>query len=108
MRAGISASKRRTSTPQVAQSLGVRPGPGAVLTRLLRGGPADRAGLKPGDIVTGLGGKPVIDTRDLIERTAAIKPGGQGEFSVLRAGSEFKVRVEAGRRPPIRAGRAQR
>jgi len=94
--------------PQVAQSLGVRPGPGAVLMRLLRGGPADRAGLKPGDIVTALGGKPVIDTRDLIERITAIKPGGQGEFTVQRAGQELKVRVEAGKRPPIRAEQNRR
>ena len=95
-------------TPQIAQSLGVRTGPGVVLMRLLRGGPADKAGLKAGDVVTGLDGKPITDTRDLIERTAAIKPGGQGEFSVLRAGSEVKVRVEAGRRPPIRAEQMRR
>jgi len=89
-------------TREVAQSLGVRPGPGAVLMRLLRGGPADRAGLKPGDVVTGFGGKPIIDTRDLIERISAIKPGGQGEVTVRRSDSELKVRIEVGRRPPIR------
>lgn len=95
-------------TPQVAQSLGIRAGPGAVLMRLLRGGPADRAGLRPGDVVTGLDGKPIVDTRDLIERTAAIKPGGQGELSVLRAGGELKLRVEVGSRPHLRAGQGGR
>jgi serine protease DegQ len=93
---------------QVAQSLGMRPGPGSVLMRLLRGGPADKAGLKPGDVVTKVDGKPVIDTRDLIERITAIKPGGQGEFTVLRSGNEQKVRVEVGRRPALRGERAQR
>ena len=46
--------------------------------------------LRPGDIVTALDGKPVIDTRELIERISAIKPGGQGELTVQRAGSEQK------------------
>ena len=95
-------------TAQVAQSLGVRPGPGTVLMRLLRGGPADKAGLKPGDIVTSLNGKPVIDTRDLIERISSIKPGGQGEFTVVRSGSEQKVLVDVGRRPPISSARTRR
>jgi serine protease DegQ len=85
-------------TPQIAQAVGMRPGPGAVLMRLLRGGPADRAGLRPGDVVTGLDGKPITDTRDLIERTAGIKPGGQVEVTVVREGKESKIRVELGRR----------
>ena len=95
-------------TPQLAQSLGVRGTAGAVLMRLLRGGPADRAGMQPGDVLAGLDGKPITDTRDLINRTAAIKPGGQGEFSVLRSGKELKLRVEVGRRPPIPAARRER
>ena len=59
-------------------------------------------------MVTGLDGKPIADTRDLINRTAAIKPGGKGEFSVLRSGSELKLRVEVGRRPPIPTARGER
>jgi serine protease DegQ len=94
-------------TPQIAQALGINASTGTVLLRLLRGGPADKAGLRPGDVVTGLDGKTITDTRDLIERTAAIKPGTEGEFSVLRAGKEMKVRVEVGRRPPIRQAEAR-
>lgn len=95
-------------TPALAKALGVHATSGAVLMRMLRGGPADRAGLRPGDIVTSMEGKPVADTRDLIERTAAIKPGNQGEFAVLRDGNEVKLRVEVGRRPPISNERKQR
>ena len=89
--------------PELARAIGVRAAAGAVIMRLLRGGPADRAGLRPGDVVVSLDGKPIEDTRDLVNGTAAIKPGGQGEFTVLRAGGEAKVRVEVGRRPPLRA-----
>ena len=90
-------------TPDLARALGVRAAAGSVLVRLLRGGPADRGGMRAGDVVVGLDGKPIADTFDLINRTAAIKPGSQGEFAVLRGGSELKLRVEIGRRPPIRA-----
>jgi Do/DeqQ family serine protease len=88
-------------TPEIAQALGTRVQAGSVLVRLLRGGPADRAGLRPGDVVAALDGKPVSDTRDLIERTAAIKPGGQGKLTVLRGQTKLEVQLEVGRRPPL-------
>ena len=95
-------------TPELARNLGIRATAGAVLVRLLRDGPAERGGLRAGDLVVAVGGKPVSDTRDLINGTAAIKPGGQGQFTVLRAGAEVKLRVEVGRRPPLRtAGTAR-
>jgi serine protease DegQ len=94
-------------TREVAQMVGVRPGPGTVLMRLLSGGPADKAGLKPGDIVTALDGKPVADTRDLIDKISSMKPGAKAEFTVQRSGDALKVTVEAGKRPPIRAQRGR-
>ena len=90
-------------TPALARELGVRASVGAVLVRLLKGGPADRAGMQPGDVVVSLNGRPVADTRDLINGTAAIKPGGQADFAIMRAGGDVKLRVEVGRRPPLRA-----
>ena len=90
-------------TPELARAIGVRAAAGAVIMRLLRGGPADRAGLRAGDVVVSLDGKPIADTRELVNLTAAIKPGGQGEFTVSRAGQEVKLRVEVGRRPALQA-----
>ena len=59
------------------RSPGARRRPHAAVARR-----AGRAGLRPGDVVTALDGKPVNDTRELIERISAIKPGGQGELTV--------------------------
>jgi len=90
-------------TPELARELGVRADAGSVLMRLLRAGPADRGGMRPGDVVVALDGKPIADSRDLVNATAALKPGQAGEFTVLRPEGERKLRVEVGRRPPIRA-----
>ncbi len=95
-------------TPELARNLGIRATAGAVLIRLLRDGPAERGGLRAGDLVVAVGGKPVSDTRDLINGTAAIKPGAQGEFTVIRDAKEMKLQVKAGRRPPIRRAREER
>ena len=89
-------------TPQLARSFGIKATAGAVLVRLLRGGPAERAGLRPGDVVVAVDGKAIADTRDLINSTAAIKPGVQTQLGVIRQGKDLNVRVELGRRPPIR------
>ena len=94
-------------TPELARSLGLREVSGALVVRSLRGGPADRAGLRPGDVVVSLDAKPVSDARDLVNAIAGIKPGGRGELAVVREGKELKLRVEVGRRPPIRSARSE-
>ena len=92
----------QTLTPDLARGRGMPGKSGAIIVRLLRGGPADKGGMKPGDVVVALDGKPITDTVDLINRTAAIKPGSQGEYTLMRSGAEVELRVTAGRRPPIR------
>jgi len=89
-------------TAELARALRARAGRGALVSGVLRGGPADRAGLAPGDVVLAVDGKPVDDTVGLVTMTAAIKPGVRGEFTVLRKGAELKLVIEAGRRPPLR------
>jgi serine protease DegQ len=91
----------QTLTPELARGLGVAKQRGAVLVRLLRGGPADAGGMMPGDVVVAVNGQPVADTVDLINRTAAIKPGEDGSYTVLRGRDEVQLTVKTGRRPPI-------
>jgi len=89
-------------TPELGGALGVRAGGGALVTGVLRGGPADRAGLKPGDVVVAANGAPIGDMVGLVTAVAAIKPGAIGALTVLRRGEPVKLAVEAGRRPPLR------
>ena len=75
---------------------------GSFVLRVLRGGPADKGGVRPGDVITAVNGNKVSDTRDLVDLTAAVAPGSAAQLSVLRDGREINLRVEMGRRPPIR------
>ena len=59
---------------------------------------AERAGLKPGDLVTELGGTPVRDAADLQIRLALLRIGEVAEFAVSRPGGMLTVRAEMAER----------
>jgi serine protease DegQ len=75
---------------------------GAALVAVQRGGPADRAGLRAGDTVLSINGKEVADTAALINETAALSPGTQAQFNILRGREALSLAVELGRRPVTR------
>ena len=75
---------------------------GAALVAVQRGGPADRAGLRAGDTVVSINGKEISDTVALINETAALSPGTQAQFKILRGREAVSVAVELGRRPVTR------
>jgi len=85
--------------PEAAESGEGGPVKGALIAGVVRGAPADKAGLKLGDVVVAINGKPIADVTDLINLTAALTPGDRSEFTVLRAGREAKLAVEVGTRP---------
>jgi len=72
---------------------------GAFVQDVFPGGPADEAGLRPGDVVTGLGGEPVRGAEDIPRLVDKRKPGDRVEVEVLREGDEATVEAELGRRP---------
>ena len=75
---------------------------GAALVAVQRGGPAERAGLRAGDTVLSINGKEVVDTAALINETAALSPGTQAQFKVLRGRQAVSLAVELGQRPVTR------
>ena len=72
---------------------------GAVIERLQRGGPAERAGMHEGDTVTAMNGKSIADATSLINETAMQAPGTRAELTLVRRGKSLEVAVELGRRP---------
>jgi serine protease DegQ len=72
---------------------------GALITEVFRGTPADRAGIKLGDILVGVEGKPVTDSSSMLNLVAALNPGKEAMLKVVRNQRETDVRIVIGRRP---------
>ena len=60
------------------------------------GGPGEKAGLRAGDVITGVDGRPVHSGDELIVRTRAHRPGGLLRLTLERAGKEFTVTLTLG------------
>ncbi|MDL4772101.1 trypsin-like peptidase domain-containing protein [Actinomadura xylanilytica] len=63
---------------------------------LVKGGPAEQAGLKPGDVITKLGGKPIEDPSDLSAQISSRAPGQKVQLTYQRAGKETTVEITLG------------
>jgi len=74
---------------------------GAMIERVQRGGPGERAGLHVGDTVTAMNGKNITDATALINETAMLAPGTRAEFKLVRRGKTMDLAVELGRRPSV-------
>ncbi|WP_186109673.1 Do family serine endopeptidase [Burkholderia gladioli] len=87
-------------TPEIADSFGLQQKSGAIVAGVLQGGPADKAGIKPGDILTTVNNEPITDTTRLLNVAAQIKPGTPTQVEVVRKTRTFTVTVVIGKRPP--------
>jgi serine protease DegQ len=97
-----------TKTGRVARGyLGVSSAPaprgrGALIAAVQRAGPADRAGLAPGDIVVRLGEREINEPGDLVGATLELEPGQRVPIVIQRDGRRETKEVELGKRPPLR------
>ncbi|MES2297109.1 MAG: Do family serine endopeptidase [Pseudomonadota bacterium] len=86
-------------TPELADSFGLSQQSGAIIAGVVRNGPAERAGIKPGDIVLAVDGKSVADTTEMINLIAQLVPGGKAKMTMLRKNRQSIVDVTVGKRP---------
>jgi serine protease Do len=81
-------------TPENASEIGVPAGTqGAVISTISKGGPADKGGLKPGDVVTAVNGAPIESSAQLRRVVAFFQPGTSVKFDVLRNGKSVSLNV---------------
>jgi serine protease Do len=80
-------------TPEIAEGMGLTGSNGALVADVTRGGPADKAGLVNGDLVTGFDGKPVGDDRALPRIVADTPIGKTVNIDVLRKGKKQTLRI---------------
>jgi serine protease DegQ len=84
---------------ELAESLNIpKNTAGALISGVLEGGPADKAGMKPGDVLTQVNGQAVNDVVTLLNRIAQTSPGDEVKISLLRKGKPMTLKVQVGKR----------
>ena len=78
-------------SPRVAAALGIKAAKGALITNVTPDSPAAKAGLKPGDLVTRVNGKPVSDAQDLRNAQGLAPVGSTLALGVDRGGHELAI-----------------
>ena len=93
-------------TPELAESLKLKIARGALVAQVVRGSPADKAGVKAGDVITGIDGKSIQDSVTAMAVIAGLKPGQDARFQLTRSEKAIDLAVNVAKRP--RAPRLQR
>jgi serine protease DegQ len=86
-------------TPELADSFNLKRSSGAIIAGVLRNGPADRAGMRPGDILVEVNGHSVRDTTEMLNLIAQLEPGKSARMKVLRRNEEANLDILVGTRP---------
>jgi serine protease Do len=93
-------------TAEIAESLGMKGSEGALVTEPQANGPAAKAGILSGDVITAVNGQPVKDARDLARQIGAMAPGATAKLIVWRKGEEKSISLTLGELPKEREARA--
>jgi serine protease DegQ len=86
-------------TPELAESFSRKNAEGALIAGVLKGGPADVGGVRPGDILLSVNDQAVSDSASLLNLIAALKPGKDAQLTVARKQQSLKLKIRVGRRP---------
>ena len=84
---------------ELAESFKLPTAKGVLITQVERGSPADKAGVRLGDVLVAVNGRPVGDTTTMLNLVAALRPGEQASVRVARNQEETDLTVTIGRRP---------
>ncbi|MCS7082475.1 MAG: DegQ family serine endoprotease [Bacteroidetes bacterium] len=87
-------------TPELARALRLERPQGALVSQVAPGSPAERAGIKPRDVILAVNGQPVENESDLRNRIAFSRPGSRVTLSILRDGRRQEVHVTLGTLDP--------
>jgi periplasmic serine protease, Do/DeqQ family len=77
----------------IAKALNLKPAKGALISEVFENSPADKGGLKVGDVVRSINGKVVEDANDLRNTVAMLRPGENAEFEILRDGKNLRLKI---------------
>jgi serine protease Do/serine protease DegQ len=108
VRRGRFGATTQDLTPALAKAMNLKSAEGVVVVDVARGGPAERAGLKRGDVVLTVNGRKVRSSADLRNQVGLVPIGEEVELKLLRQGEEriVRARVEPLASAGARAGQA--
>jgi serine protease Do len=90
----------QTLTPEIADAMKLKGQPtGALVGEVTPKSPSEKAGIKTGDIITGINGKKISDSRELRLMIGSIAPGTKAQIEVNREGQNKSLNVELGEMP---------
>jgi serine protease DegQ len=92
-------------TQELAESFGLPDTEGALIAGVVRGSPADSAGVRPGDVLLTVSGKAVKDPQVMLDLIAALKPDERVAFRLRRDKTVVDLQVKVGKRPAMRPER---
>ncbi|MES9899796.1 MAG: Do family serine endopeptidase [Sedimenticola sp.] len=88
-------------TPELAASFGLEGEEGVLVSAVLEDGPADRAGIEPGDILIQIDSRRLSSSQDVLNTISATAPGSKVTLRGLREGKSYEIKVEVSERPRI-------
>jgi len=92
-------------TPELAETFGLQQTEGVIVTGVLQGGPAAKAGLKPGDVIARVAGQEVGNVSELLTRIAALPPGQNARIDIVRRNQAMSLEVVPAQRPKVKPQR---
>ena len=97
VRRGLLGVQLQNVTPDIAEALGLPESKGALIAGVMRGSPADEAGIEPGDVVVAVNGKAVRDAAELRNTVGLMRVGEKVTLAVLRDGKRLTIEATIGK-----------
>jgi serine protease Do len=92
-------------TPELMKPFKIEEKEGALIGQVFEGSPAEKAGLKVGDIVVEIDGKKIKNSQDVVREVLKKKVGQKIELEIVREGKRIKVEVTTAEMPPEKGER---
>jgi len=88
-------------TPELAESFKLTKMTGVLITGVEPNGPAEKAGVKPGDMLLAVNAKPTPDSGAMLDAVAELKPGSNATLTLRRDRKDLELQVSVSKRPPL-------
>jgi serine protease DegQ len=87
-------------TPEIAESFTLKQHSGAMVAGVWQNGPADKAGVRPGDIIVGIDGQRITDRAQLLDIVAQMRPKTETTLRIIRKNKPLSLTITIAKRPP--------